>query len=114
MKNFESHIGYMMKVTRAPAGFEAEFEQMKLEEEMAKNPQMAMGGMGDMGGGMFPYPMAGGRLGPLGGGMGMGGGMGGPMGGAMGGAMGGIGGGDYSAQQQQQQQHGMGGGGGYM
>ena len=79
----------MMKVTRAPKGFEAEFNQMKMEEEMAKNPQMGMGAMGGMGGMGFPYPMAGGRLGPLGGGMGMGGGMGGPMGGAMGGPMGG-------------------------
>ena len=69
----------MMKVTRAPKGFEAEFEQMKLEEEMAKNPQMGMSGMGAMGGMGFPYPMAGGRLGPLGGGMSMGGGMRGPM-----------------------------------
>ena len=54
----------MMKVTRAPEGFEAEFEQMKYQAELAKNPQPA-----------FPFPAAGGRLGPLPGGFGqMGGG----------------------------------------
>ena len=49
----------MMKVTRAPEGFEAEFEQMKYEAELAKNPQP-----------QFPFPAAGGRLGPLPGGFG--------------------------------------------
>ena len=85
-KTYENHIGYIIKVTRAQKGFESHFEvQMKKDEERAKNHQMGMGGMSALGGlrpmgGMrFPSQMAGGRLGPLVGGMGMGGGMRGPM-----------------------------------
>lgn len=55
----DTHVGFMMKVTRAPEGFEAEFEQMKYQAELAKNPQP-----------QFPFPAAGGRLGPLPGGFG--------------------------------------------
>ena len=62
----DTHVGFMMKVTRAPEGFEAEFEQMKYQAELAKNPQPQS---------PFPYPAAGGRLGPLPGGFGQ---MGGP------------------------------------